>query len=219
MERSMITRPRPNRVTPFAAIEASAAKGLFLGNRGDLHATDGNLSSRRWALKAWICCTLSPKSGNRIEFDRKGTYYPLFFADEATAFAAGHRPCAMCRHPDYQRFKRHWHLAMEIDQDRFISIKEIDEQLQAARVDSVRQQVTYRAELGALPDGSMVVQDAEPESARLLCYGKTWRWSQSGYDDERPVAACETVSVLTPAPFVRVFQTGYRPVVRLPPPE
>lgn len=211
--KSEIGRPRRNRVNPFAAFEAVTAKGLFLGNRGDIHAADGGPSNRGWAVKAWICCTLSPKSGNRIAFDRKGTYYPLFFLDEATAFAAGHRPCAMCRHRDYQRFKDHWHLARNIDAGEFTAAAEIDRVLHMSRLDLKKQQRRFQARLGDLPDGAMVIFPDRPGEARLVWQGGTWCWSHAGYDDSRPAAADMDVMVLTPAPLLEVFRAGYRPVV------
>ena len=209
----MITHPRQNRVTPFGEIESTAAKGLFLGNRGDIHAADGGLSNRRWAVKAWICCALTSKSGSRVEFDRKGTYYPLFFADEATAFAAGHRPCAMCRYRDYRNFKRHWQAAKHIEPHQFVSAADIDRQLQASRIDAARRKITFPARLGDLPDGAMLTFPDSPAEARLLWLGKTWRWSHSGYDDPQTAAEKADVSVLTPAPFIEVFRAGYTAVI------
>lgn len=209
----MIPHPRQNRVTPFGEIESTSAKGLFLGNRGDIHAPDGSLSNRRWAVKAWICCALASRSGSRVEFDRKGRYYPLFFADEATAFAAGHRPCAMCRHRDYQNFKRHWQDAKRIEPSRFVSAAEIDGELQASRIDASRRKITFPARLGDLPDGAMLTFAGAPAEARLLWRGKTWRWSHAGYDAPQAAAATAEVSVLTPAPFVDVFKAGYAPMV------
>lgn len=209
----MISHPRPNRVTPFGEFEATSAKGMFLGNRGDIHAADGNLGHRRWALKAWICCTLSPKSGNRIEFDRKGTYYPLFFVDEATAFAAGHRPCAQCRYQDYQRFKRSWQSARGMIGDRFLPAAEIDRDLHVARVDASRRKIVHESTMGELPDGAMAAFRDSPTVPRLVWCGKTYRWSQSGYSHPEDVVADRIVDVLTPAPLIDVLRAGYELVV------
>jgi len=207
----MICHPRPNRVTPFGGLDAVTDKGLFLGNRGDLHAADGSLSRRRWALKAWICCTLTSKSGNRVVFDRPGRYYPLFFADEATALAAGHRPCAMCRHGDYQRFKQCWQAARGAG--GFLSAQSIDRDLHSARIDADRRQVRFASRLGDLPDGTMLVLDGAAGPARLLWRGATWRWSHGGYDDPRGAAPEVLADVLTPAPIVDVLAAGYKPVI------
>jgi hypothetical protein len=212
MEHGMIPHPRQNRVTPFGEFEATSAKGLFLGNRGDIHAADGNLGQRRWAVKAWICCTLSPKRGGRIEFDRKGTYYPLFFLDEATAFAAGHRPCAQCRYQDYQRFKRFWQKARGHGDDRFVSAAEIDGELHSARVDAARRKIIHTARICDLPDGVIVTYPGSPVP-RLLWRGWVHGWGQSGYEDRKPVVHEAIVNVLTPVPLVDVLQAGYSPVV------
>jgi hypothetical protein len=209
----VITHPRTNRVTPFGEVEAVPSKGLFLGNRGDIHALDGSLSNRRWAVKAWICCALTSKSGSRVEFDRKGTYYPLFFADEVTAFAAGHRPCAMCRYQDYQNFKRRWQRARGIEPGQFVSAADIDRELHASRVDASRRKIIFPARLGDLPDGAMVTFPEASAEARLLWRGRTWRWHHSGYDDPQAASGDSSVSVLTPAPFIEVFKVGYAPVI------
>lgn len=95
---------RRNRVSPFGKLEATSARGTLMGNRGDLHAADGT-TARHHAGEAWICCTLTERNGRRVVFDRKGHYTPLFFHDEAVAFAAGHRPCAECRRADFLRFQ------------------------------------------------------------------------------------------------------------------
>lgn len=209
----MITHPRQNRVTPFGEIEATSAKGLFLGNRGDIHAPDGSLSRRRSAVKAWICCTLTPKRGGRIEFDRKGTYYPLFFLDEATAFSAGHRPCAQCRYRDYQRFKHFWNEANGLAQSQFVPAAEIDKMVHAAREGTHHVKKTFEAQLGDLPDGTMLTLPDTASAARLLWHGKTWRWNHTGYDDTAIVRPGVRATVLTPAPFVDLFRAGYAPVI------
>jgi hypothetical protein len=209
----MITHPRQNRVTPFGEIEATSAKGLFLGNRGDIHAPDGTLSRRRSAVKAWICCTLTPKRGGRIEFDRKGTYYPLFFLDEATAFSAGHRPCAQCRYQDYQRFKHFWNQANGLDHRHFVPAAEIDGVLHGAREGANHVKKTFEARLGDLPDGAIVSFAEAPSTARLLLRGRAWRWNRTGYDDAMVARPDMHVTVLTPAPFIGVFKAGYAPLI------
>lgn len=210
---AMIPHPRQNRVTPFGTFEATPAKGLFLGNRGDIHAQDGNLGKRPWAVKAWICCTLTPKRGGRIEFDRKGTYYPLFFLDEATAFSAGHRPCAQCRYQDYQRFKRFWNEANGLAGDQFVPAAEIDKAVHAAREGERHAKKTFEAKLDDLPDGVMVTLADAPGAARLLWRGRLMRWSQAGYDDALKTKSDARVTVLTPEAYVGVLRAGYIPVI------
>jgi hypothetical protein len=119
----------------------------------------------------------------------------------------------MCRYQDYQRFKRHWQHAMNMEAGSFISAAEIDRVLHASRLDGKKQQRRFQSRLGDLPDGAMLTFADRPAEARLLWQGRTWRWSQSGYADGRPLAAEMNATVLTPAPLLDVFRSGYRPVV------
>src|SRR5689334_14507846 len=95
--------PLQNRVDPFGELFATPSRGLFLGNRGGrFHTDDQKLIRRRWASRQWICCVLDFKGRQR---DVWGRYYTeLFFLDEVTAFAAGHRPCFECRRKDAEQF-------------------------------------------------------------------------------------------------------------------
>ena len=95
--------PLQNRVTPLGELIADPARGLVYGNRGCLHDAEGTIR-RRFQVKRWIACRLEFKGRRRVEKLRPGRYTELFFLDEATAFAAGHRPCAECRRADYVRF-------------------------------------------------------------------------------------------------------------------
>jgi hypothetical protein len=104
--------PRRNRVTPFGEIIATEARGLLYGNRGVLHDNDGTLV-RSWQVRRWIACRLEFK-GRRRPLMRPGRFTELFFLDEATALAAGHRPCAECRREDFLRFRQMW---MDLHQD------------------------------------------------------------------------------------------------------
>src|SRR6476469_9350587 len=100
------SRPLQNRVTPFGEIVAVPERGTMLGNRGILHDADGRLR-RRWAGRAWICCLLEFR-GRRDPVMAPGHYTRLFFLDEPTALAAGHRPCAYCRRTAYLAFRSAW---------------------------------------------------------------------------------------------------------------
>ena len=95
--------PLQNRVTPLGELIADPARGLVYGNRGCLHDADGRVR-RPWAVKRWIACRLEFKGRRRTQLLQPGRYTELFFLDEATGFAAGHRPCAECRREDYNRF-------------------------------------------------------------------------------------------------------------------
>src|SRR5262245_5520966 len=98
--------PLQNRVTPFGDLIATAARGTLMGNRGCLH-DDCRQIRRPFALKRWIACVLDFRGRHRTVM-APGRYTELFFLDEATALAAGHRPCAECRHADYVRFRSLW---------------------------------------------------------------------------------------------------------------
>src|SRR5262245_10377094 len=100
--------PLQNRVTPTGEIIADPARGTLMGNRGGpLHRPDQTLGARRWVSKAWICCRLEFK-GRRRQVMSPGKYTELFFLDEATALAAGHRPCFECRRAEAEQFARLW---------------------------------------------------------------------------------------------------------------
>ena len=97
--------PLPNRVTPFGELIATPARGTLLGNRGGRFHGDGrNLARRRWASKQWICCELQFKNRHRTVWG--DGYTELFFLDEVTGFAAGHRPCFECRRREATHFAR-----------------------------------------------------------------------------------------------------------------
>jgi hypothetical protein len=102
--------PLQNRVTPTGEIVAHPGRGLLMGNRGCLHGPDRRLHAARWRSKAWICCVLEWK-GVRRDPMPPGRWTALFFLDEATALAAGHRPCAYCRRADFAAFAEAWRAA------------------------------------------------------------------------------------------------------------
>jgi len=79
--------PLQNRVTPLGELIADPARGLVYGNRGCLHDATGRIR-RRYNGKRWIEFR-GWKPGPLL---RPGKFTELFFLDEATAFAAGHRP-------------------------------------------------------------------------------------------------------------------------------
>src|SRR6478609_2298786 len=97
--------PLPSRVDPFGNLFATAARGTLMGNRGGrLHDSHRTLTKRRWTSRAWICCRLDFNDRHRAVWG--DSYTELFFLDEVTAFAAGHRPCFECRRKDAERFAR-----------------------------------------------------------------------------------------------------------------
>jgi hypothetical protein len=198
--------PRQNRVTPFGAIvkppEGSPARGDFFGNRGCLHDAQGRLAARRWRSRAWITCLLAFK-GRRRRLMMPGRYTELFFLDEATAFAAGHRPCAECRWRDYQRFRRCWPALAGRP------VAEIDAVLHGERVDRQGRQIRRRVAFDRLPDGSFVALEPAPDTAYLKYRGALFPWSLDGYGPPIAHPAGAPVLLLTPPALVAVIERGY----------
>jgi hypothetical protein len=196
--------PLRNRVTPFGDIIATPARGLLFGNRGVLHDQDGRLV-REWQVRRWIACLLEFK-GRRRPLLRPGRFTELFFLDEATALAAGHRPCAECRRADFLRFREAW---METHPGGVTPrVDDIDRVLHADRVDGGGGKRLHQAKLGDLPEGSMIAQDGR---AWLVMGGNLIAWSPSGYGEGRAAPASTSVQVLTPASLVEVIRAGYQP--------
>ncbi|MBO0684467.1 MAG: hypothetical protein J2P45_15020 [Candidatus Dormibacteraeota bacterium] len=198
--------PLQNRVDPFGEILAHPARGLWMGNRGRLH--DERQTIRRpWQVRRWIICRLEFRGRHR-EVMSPGTYTELFFLDEATAFAAGHRPCAECRHGDYVRFRDLWctvHPGDPADADS------IDRRLHNERLQvRSRSRRTSEADLTELPDGAFIVLGG---GAWLVADRWLLAWSPSGYVDRRSRPRRGRVEVLTPPSVVDVFRAGYRPHV------
>lgn len=197
--------PLQNRVDPFGALVATPERGLVFGNRGGrFHRDDQTLGQRRWASRQWICCVLSFK--NRHHEVWRDRYTALFFLDEVTAFAAGHRPCFECRRADATQFAAKWAAAKRIDIPRAPAM---DLVLQAERLDG-RAKRTRTMAIDDLPDGAMLTLRSEPTVAYAVRGARLLRWSHSGYTERiaRPGGAAE---VLTPPGIVAVLAAGYRP--------
>lgn len=202
--------PRQNRVTPFGKFEATPARGLLMGNRGILHDDQGNIGSARWRHKSWIVCALSFKDYDAA-INPPDHYTQLFFCDEATAFAAGHRPCAECRRLDFLRYMTAWQKAYGLE--RPPKAGEADEALHQARVGRDRRQVRTLRRISDLPDGTMVSLSEEPEVAWLIWKDGLHRWSHKGYTEHRLVAHQDEVVALTPEPTIQTLTAGYSPLV------
>lgn len=203
--------PLQNRVNPWGEIVAIPERGLFMGNRGCLH--DGQRRvAKAWARTPWVICLLEFKNRHR-EVMSPGQYTELFFLDEATALAAGHRPCATCRRADYDSFKALWLKANpELAARSEGKITEIDKLLHAERVDAGRNKRTGSARLGDLPEGSMVVFPGTRDPL-LVWGGRVHKWTPGGYTSARSLDRNAEVEVLTPASVVKALADGYRPVV------
>jgi hypothetical protein len=200
--------PLRNRVTPFGEIVADPARGLVYGNRGCLHDADGAIR-RHYATRRWIACRLQFKGWLRRPLRQPGKFTELFFLDEATAFAAGHRPCALCRREDYDRFGEIWR---ELHPSQR-GADAIDAQLHAERLDpATRAQRHHEAKLPELPDGAFVMQDDRPW---VVLADELVRWSPAGYDARVPRPSDERATVITPPSLVAVLRTGWRGAVPL----
>jgi hypothetical protein len=202
------TTPLQNRVTPTGAIVSDPARGLLMGNRGCLHGPDRRLGAARWRSKLWICCSLTWK-GVRRDPMPPGRWTALFFLDEATALAAGHRPCGYCRRADFVAFAEGWRSAHGLVERPRAS--QIDARLHGQRVDPrSRRQVTRPALVGELPDGVMIRYGGP---SGLLAGDRMLPWSFAGY--QAPIALSPTtpVELLTPPATVATIAAGYRPLL------
>jgi len=201
------TPPLQNRVMPTGEIVAHPSRGTLMGNRGCVHHPDRTLGTSRWRTKMWISCVLVWRDVRR-DVMPPGRWTALFFLDEATALAAGHRPCGYCRRADHTMFGECWRVAqgLAVRPRAF----EMDIELHAERVDRrTRRQVTRPARLGALPDGVMVRHDG---TEALLAGGRLLPWSFAGYGAAAAVSPDTTVELLTPPKIVGVLAAGYRPM-------
>jgi hypothetical protein len=200
--------PLQNRVTPTGEIVSHSGRGMLMGNRGCIHNSDRTLGTARWRSKLWICCVLDFR-GWRRDVMPPGRWTALFFLDEVTALAAGHRPCGYCRQADYRWFGESWRAAKDLSaRPRAF---ELDAQLHAERVDGrTRRQLTREAVLGDLPDGAMVSYAGGPA---LHTEGALLPWSFDGYGPPvRPVPGTR-VDLLTPPAITGVLMAGYKPLV------
>jgi hypothetical protein len=195
--------PLRNRVTPLGEIVADPARGLVYGNRGCLHDATGEIR-RSFAVKRWIACRLEFRGRHRSPLVQPGRYTGLFFLDEATAMAAGHRACAECRREDYVR------LGGRLG---YGGADAIDEQLHAERlVPGSRLRRFHDVALDELPDGAFVLRDGEPwlvRGAELL------RWTAAGYAERAARPVRERAQLITPPSLVAVLAAGWDPLVPL----
>lgn len=197
--------PLQNRVTPDGQIIATRARGTLMGNRGGmLHRLDKTLGPRRWVSKAWVTCRLSYK-GRWREVMGPNAYTELFFLDEATSFAAGHRPCYECRRQDAIVFAELFAEAHRLDGAR-ARASDIDTILHAERLNDSQQKAVIRREIQDLPTGAMV---RWRDGAYLLIGNRLFRWSPEGYTAAIEVDANMAVDVLTPPSTLEVFRGGY----------
>jgi hypothetical protein len=196
--------PLQNRVNPFGDLFVAPARGLFLGNRGGrFHSEAKTLTARRWVSRQWICCVLDFKDRQRDVWGR--FYTELFFLDEPTALAAGHRPCFECRRQEALEFAARWQKACKLRTRPRAA--EMDDILHRERLEG-RAKRRHRCGLDILPDGAVVALEEGTFAVRgdLLL-----RWTPQGYDARKSRPRRIVVDVLTPPSIVAVLSAGYRP--------
>ncbi|MBN9217347.1 MAG: hypothetical protein J0I79_05290 [Mesorhizobium sp.] len=207
--------PLQNRVDPFGAIHAVPERGLFTGNRGIIHdPATKTLLKKRWALQAWIICVCQFRNVRREPMGRnrpggKAGWTELFFLDEVTALAAGHRPCFFCQRERAKEFVGRFGQAFGIAEPR---APQVDKRLHRERLASGdKPQGVTKDELSLLPDGAMV---ADGGNAYALRGGKASAWSFAGYGPPFRLDQFEDkpLVVLTPQTTLGVLRHGFQPV-------
>ena len=205
----------PNRVNPFGGLFADPARGTFTGNRGVIHDPETRTpTGRRWSRKAWICCALTYQDRKRDVWGRNGPggsagWTELFFLDEVTALAAGHRPCFYCRRPDARRFQSCFAAGNGLAR---VSAPSMDGLLHGQRpLSGGPRPVLDAAAIAALPDGAVIASRGRPFA---VLRDTLLPWNHVGYD--RPIAAgaldpAET-TLITPLSTVAALRSGFKPV-------
>ncbi|TPK59173.1 hypothetical protein FJ546_22025 [Mesorhizobium sp. B2-4-19] len=207
--------PLQNRVDPFGAIHAVPERGLFTGNRGIIHdPATKTLLRKRWALQAWIICVCQFRNVRREPMGKnrpggKAGWTELFFLDEVTAMAAGHRPCFFCQRERARDFVGRFGEAFGIAEPR---APQVDKRLHKERLASGgKRPAVAMHELSSLPDGAVV---ATGGNAYALRHGKALRWSFAGYGPPAGLGQLEdkALMLLTPETTLAVLKHGFRPV-------
>jgi hypothetical protein len=189
--------PRQNRVTPLGELVATAERGLVYGNRGSLHDERGQIR-RQWQVRRWISCRLEFRGRHRAAGPMPpGRYTGLFFLDEATAFAAGHRPCAECRNADYRSFLRLTGASGADDLDRRLHEERLGADVAGRRL--------HERRLEDLPDGAFVLVEGAPY---LVLGDALLRWSPGGYR-ERRARPRGRAAAITPPTTLAVLDAGW----------
>jgi hypothetical protein len=204
--------PRRNRVTPSGDIIATPERGTFVGNRGVLHDSEGHIK-RAWQLKRWIVCVLEFR-GRQRRVMTPGRYTELFFLDEATALAAGHRPCAECRHARFVAFCNAWRSAQPgASGSPPPTADVIDRRLHTERVGPDRSKRLFEASLGEMPNGVFVRHGDWGDGAYLVWDDGLFAWTAGGYTRRLNRPKKVEVTVLTPESTVATIRAGYAPAI------
>ena len=198
--------PLQNRVTPTGDIIATAHRGLFTGNRGIIHdPATKTLLKKRWSSPAWITCVCEFRGWRRKVMGGR-SWTELFFLDEATAFAAGHRPCFFCRRDDANRFQAAWEKGNGVSD---IRAREMDAILHGERLERGKKRLhPLPLTVKQLPDGAMLQVG---ETSFLIVQGRALQWSMAGYSETE--IAIDNAMLLTPPSTLRALGAGYRTVL------
>jgi hypothetical protein len=198
--------PLQNRVIPTGDIVATPHRGMFTGNRGIIHdPATKTLLNKRWSTPAWLTCLCEFRGWRRKVMGTR-SWTELFFLDEATAFAAGHRPCFFCRRDDANRFRSAWEQGNRVAK---VLARDIDAVLHRERLDRAEKRLhPLPMPLTELPDGAMVQAGGE---SYLIVQARVLRWSPAGYRGAD--SAIENAMLLTPPSTLRALGAGYQPVL------
>ncbi|WP_421361687.1 hypothetical protein [Agrobacterium rosae] len=198
--------PLQNRVDPFGDIVDLPMRGLFTGNRGILHdPATKTLTTKRWTSKAWLVCSCDYKNARRDVMATR-SWTELFFFDEATALAAGHRPCFQCRRQDADKFRAAW---AKGNGTSVPTAGNIDIILHKERLQSRRKRLNMLLlTLEELPDGAMIAADG---NAYLIMKSKPYRWTADGYEPAETLPFVD--GLLTPPSTLRALKAGYLPLL------
>lgn len=195
--------PLPNGVDPFGGIQSICPSAAWLGNRGELHDAQRRLV-RPWKVKEWLTCQISYKGWNRKPLMKPDHYTELFFLDEATALSAGHRPCGMCRRPQFKAFKAAWLRGNGLPATT--PSGDLDKFLHSERTNRGNGEGWQRP-LETLPPGVMVEWDGRA----YLWNGRELReWTPMGYTEVADTGATAVmIRLCTPPSVVDAIAAGY----------
>lgn len=190
-----------------------------MGNRGCIHNEAGEIT-KPFSTISWVTCLLNPRNDRAKSAEHcTQLYTPLFFLDEATALAAGHRPCARCRQKEFHNFKTLWLQANPhylLGPQPFIT--QIDRIIHGQRIDHSGQKITYHDKIGNLPIGTFITLNDNHNLYYLVWEDGLFEWSPEGYKHLIPCPFEHTiVRILTPRSIVNTLTEGYTPIVRLTP--
>lgn len=199
--------PLQNRVDPFGLIHAVPHRGLLMGNRGGcFHTEERTLKPTHWKTRQWITCVLDFKDRRRTLMS-DSLYTELFFLDEATALAAGHRPCYECRYPDAKRFRE------ALVRSGVFHYRPKASDLSDAIAGEIQAVLKGKSErevvaITNLPDGAMFTTGS---TAYLKWQDRAHAWRFGGYGE--PAELPETAVRLTPHITCQALTHGYTPAL------